>query len=103
MHSKAERLSPSLSCHDWQDDTPKVCRATSIIAKYGHYSVGSPAQEITRGPFMNALFPSSALGALSRDGARSLRFEGCPLLPRCHIFLIFHGIAETFGLDPELA
>jgi hypothetical protein len=31
------------------------------------------------------------------------RFESYPLVPGCHTFLIFHGIAEAFGLDAELA
>src|SRR6266436_2807981 len=33
----------------------------------------------------------------------SWRFESYPLVPGCHTFLILHGIAETFGLDAELA
>src|SRR6266404_3751632 len=33
----------------------------------------------------------------------SWRFESYRLIPGCHTFLILHGIAETFGLDAELA
>ena len=33
----------------------------------------------------------------------SWRFERYLLVPGCHTFLILHGIAETFGLDAELA
>src|ERR1700694_2308623 len=33
----------------------------------------------------------------------SSRFERYLLVPGCHTFLILHGIAETFGLDAELA
>ena|SRR5712671_2532382 len=33
----------------------------------------------------------------------SWRFESYRLVPGCHTFLILHGIAETFGLDAELA
>ena len=36
-------------------------------------------------------------------GVLSWHFESYPLVPGCHTFLILHGIAETFGLDPELA
>jgi hypothetical protein len=31
------------------------------------------------------------------------RFESHPPIPGCHTFLILHRIAETFGLDAELA
>src|SRR5690349_10977648 len=33
----------------------------------------------------------------------SRRFERYPLVPRRHAFFILHGIAETFGLDTQLA
>ena len=33
----------------------------------------------------------------------SWHFESYSLVPGCHTFLILHGIAETFGLDAELA
>ena len=33
----------------------------------------------------------------------SWRFDSYPLVPGCHTFLILHGIAETFGLDAEVA
>src|SRR6267378_3530128 len=36
-------------------------------------------------------------------GVLSWRFERYLLVPGCHTFFIFHGIAETFGLDAELA
>src|SRR4030088_2728292 len=36
-------------------------------------------------------------------GVLSWRFERYVLVPGCHTFLILHGIAETFGLDAELA
>ena len=36
-------------------------------------------------------------------GVLSWRFESYLLVPGCHTFLILHGIAETFGLDAELA
>jgi hypothetical protein len=36
-------------------------------------------------------------------GVLSWHFESDPLVPGCHTFLILHGIAETFGLDTELA
>ena len=39
----------------------------------------------------------------SAGGVLSWRFERYPLVPGCHTFLILHGIAETFGLDAELA
>ena len=34
---------------------------------------------------------------------RSWRFESYLLVPGSYTFLILHGIAETFGLDAELA
>jgi hypothetical protein len=40
---------------------------------------------------------------LELAGVLSWRFEGYALVPGCHTFLILHGIAETFGLDAELA
>ena len=33
----------------------------------------------------------------------SWRFESYMVVPGCHRFLVLHGIAETFGLDAELA
>src|SRR6266481_5245367 len=39
----------------------------------------------------------------SAGGVLSWRFERYQLVPGCHTFLILHGIAETFGLDAELA
>src|SRR4029077_11296180 len=39
----------------------------------------------------------------SAGGFLSWRFERYLLVPGCHTFLILHGIAETFGLDAELA
>jgi hypothetical protein len=36
-------------------------------------------------------------------GVLSWRFERYLRVPGCHTFLILHGIAETFGLDAELA
>src|SRR5882724_9181084 len=39
----------------------------------------------------------------SAGGVLSWRFERYLLVPGCHTFLILHGIAETFGLDAELA
>jgi len=43
-------------------------------------------------------------GTLESAGAfPSWHFESYPLVPGCHTFLILHGIAETFGLDAELA
>jgi hypothetical protein len=36
-------------------------------------------------------------------GKLSWRFDSYPFVPGCHTFLILHGIAETFGLDAELA
>src|SRR4029077_12894591 len=40
---------------------------------------------------------------ISGEGVLSWRFERYLLVPGCHTFLILHGIAETFGLDAELA
>ena len=42
-------------------------------------------------------------GTLESGGVLSWRFESYPLVPGCHTLLILHGIAETFGLDAELA
>jgi hypothetical protein len=39
----------------------------------------------------------------TRGGVLSWHFESYPLVPGCHTLLILHGIAETFGLDAELA
>src|SRR6266403_1221070 len=39
----------------------------------------------------------------SAGGVLSWRFERYQVVPGCHTFLILHGIAETFGLDAELA
>src|SRR3984885_7365660 len=40
---------------------------------------------------------------LESAGVLSWRFERYLLVPGCHTFLILHGIAETLGLDAELA
>jgi hypothetical protein len=40
---------------------------------------------------------------ISGGGVLSWRFERYLLVPGCHTFLILHGIAETLGLDAELA
>jgi len=42
-------------------------------------------------------------GTLELAGVLSWRFERYPLVPGCHALLILHGIAETLGLDSELA
>src|SRR3984885_3177133 len=39
----------------------------------------------------------------SAGGVLSWRFQRYLLVPGCHTFLILHGIAETLGLDAELA
>jgi hypothetical protein len=50
---------------------------------------------------------SFCVRALKRDfgisGVLSWHFEGYPLVPGCHTFLILHGVAETFGLNAEVA
>src|SRR5437016_5164562 len=43
------------------------------------------------------------VATLESAGVLSWRFERYLLVPGCHTFLILHGIAETFGLDAELA
>jgi hypothetical protein len=40
---------------------------------------------------------------IEAEARLSWRFESYPLVPGSHTFLILHGIAETFGLDAELA
>jgi hypothetical protein len=58
--------------------------------------------------FTSALLPRLSQEAASpvlwnQRGVLSWQFESYPLVPGCHAFLILHGIAETFGLDAELA
>ena len=59
--------------------------------------------------FTSALLPRVSqkgrrfAGTLESAGVLSRHFESYPLVPGRHTFLILHGIAETFGLDAELA
>ena len=55
------------------------------------------------GPLSEEFVYLSLAAEIEPEVRLSWRFESYPLVPGCHTFLILHGIAETFGLDAELA
>src|SRR5205807_418880 len=102
---------------------PQICNRTAVmqklpdfVAAFSHYLKllmrdSSQSTHMLFHPRIDSWIPldSAVEPQQFRSHRRSTfcflswRFESYPLVPGCHTFLIFHGIAETFGLEAELA
>src|SRR5216684_7898465 len=91
-----------------QDRRPQTRGASTGLSSGSEPIFASAGLHSLKSSFTSALLPRLSRPPLRRDfglsgDVLSWHFESYPLAPGCHTFLILHGIAETFGLDAELA
>ncbi len=92
-----------------QDRRPQTRGASTALSSGSEPIFACTGLHSLKISFTSALLPRVSqkgrrfAGTLESAGVLSWYFESYSLVPGCHTFLILHGIAETFGLDAEVA
>jgi hypothetical protein len=92
-----------------QDRRPQTRGASTGLSSGSEPIFACTGLHSLKSSFTSALLPrlsqkaAASSGLWNQRGVLSWQFESYPLVPGCHTFLILHGIAETFGLDAEVA